>query len=124
MQVLDTVVERQEFVSAPIIGAIAGIIPVIPTTGMKGVLRGRHGDTLQLAFNLLPGISEGRIGTVAVATEGGKPLMVPFAKDNGMLRVGVPLPQEGKYPLALLINNSPAFTFQVQASEAMKRKPR
>jgi hypothetical protein len=121
-QLLDEPIDRSEFIAAPIVKAVANIIALVPPPGTRGILRGRAEDTIRLSFNVMPAANVERIGSAAIVVDGGKPIPIPFAKGASVLTVAIPFPEEGRYPLRLLINNYPAFDFQVQASAAPKNK--
>jgi hypothetical protein len=120
-QLLDTTIERSEFVTAPIIGPMAGLIGLLPTAGMRGTLRGRAGDTLRISFEALPILDVRRISGAAVSLNERR-IPVSISKRDNMLEFAIPLPEEGAYSMTLLINSAPAFGFQVQAAEARKKR--
>lgn len=121
-QLLDTPVERSEFVAAPIVKPIANVIALVPPSGTRGLLRGRAEDTIKITFSVVPTSNIERIGSASISADGNKPTPALLVKGSSTVTVGIPLPKEGEYPLLLLMDNYPAFYFQVKASAAPKKR--
>jgi hypothetical protein len=103
------------FTNAPVVNAGAIIFDVHPADGMKGKIKGRVKDCKRMVFETK---DPSNIKSVAIL-DGGDAFPVDYYIQGSKLSVDIPLRDDGKYPIEILINGRTAISY---TAEVIKRK--
>lgn len=117
-QFLRVPISRVQFNQSPIVEAAASVNAILPGVDLRGKIRGRATDCRRLIFKTN---QPGKIKRVHAVVDQDD-MIVDYTLDGNQLYVDLPLGAGGSYPISLLINDTPAFSWSATITKPQKRR--
>jgi len=115
-QLLDTPINKSNFIHAPIIGKSAVIYEVYPET-IRGNIRGKADTTKMMIFEV--GNPE-LIKSVAVTRRTSKRVPVKYTIEGDRMYADIPFSSMGEYSFDIYVNDELAYVYQADIGKARK----
>jgi len=112
-QLTDAPINRSAFANAPSVYVAAIVLQVFPSDDLRGRIRGKENDCKRIVLQME--VPENIKQAEVVAA--GKRLPADLYKQGKTLSIDLPLPEDGKYPLLLYLNGTPAYGFMAEVSK-------
>ncbi len=117
-QLLDTPINKSNFIHAPIIGASAAMYGVYPEN-IRGNVRGKADTTKKIIFEV---DRPDQIKSMSVTRRTSQKIPVKYTIEGNKLYADIPFSSMGEYPFNLYINDELAYSYQADIGKP-RRKP-